>query len=240
MRKLSAAAQKNGKSAKNDRAPALPADLTPAVVQAVLEDAVLTAAADEAALESVSTDSDLEGIPYLGAPRRQALALAGFHTRDDLHRATVEQIGSVRGVGMVNAARVKEWVAAQQAAPPAASLAASPGFDPMIAASNQEVQQIFQRFGSAAARLKDNLPAKARDKALDRQLNKLDSVASELAEGPDTLSVRQVQEAVKTLDKIAALLEAAASAEKLSPKKQAVLIEELRARRKHLQKTLGD
>ena len=106
--------------------------------------------------------------------------------------------------------------------------------------SNQDVQDVFQKLGSAAARLKEHLPAKTRDKALDRQLDKLDTVASELAEGPDTLSAKQVQEAVKTLDKIAALLETAAGAEKLSPKKQAVLIEELRARRKRLQKTLGD
>ena len=48
-------------------------------------------------------------------------------------------------------------------------------------------------------------------------------------------------EAVKTLDKIAALLQSAADdAQKLSPKKQAALIEELRARRKRLQKTLDE
>ena len=99
---------------------------------------------------------------------------------------------------------------------------------------------MFQKLGSASDKLKKTISAKTRDKALDRQLDKLDTVASELAEGPDTLSMKQVQEAVRTLDKIAALLEAAAAAEKLTPKKQAVLVEELRARRKRLQKTLGE
>ena len=94
-------------AAPQDTAPILPDELTPTVVQAVLEDAVLTAAADEAAQVA---QSDLEGIPYLGAPRRLALALAGFATQDDLRRATVEQIGGVKGVGTVNAARVKEWL----------------------------------------------------------------------------------------------------------------------------------
>ena len=236
MSKSTLTPSKNGKSAKSGKAIVLPTDLTPAVVHAVLEDAVLTAAAEEAVLETVLLKSDLEGIPYLGAPRRLALALAGFHTREDLHRASAEQIGVVKGVGMVNATRVKDWLATQIPAPPAVSVS----IDPALAASNQEVQDIFQKLGSAAARLKKNLPAKTRDKALDRQLDKLDTVASELVEGPDTLSAKQVQEAVKTLDKIAALLESAASAEKLSPKKQSVLIEELRARRKRLQKTLGD
>lgn len=187
--------------------------------------------------------SDLPEIPYLGATRRQALAEAGIRTLDDLRAASVEQIGGIKGVGMVNAARVKEWLAVQAEMPAVAVSTPIPQVDgsaSALAAANQDVQEVFQKLGDASDKLKKMVPDKTRDKALDRQLDKLDTVASELAEGPDTLSMEQVQEAVKTLDKIAALLEAAASAEKLTPKKQAALVEELRARRKRLQKTLGE
>ncbi len=187
--------------------------------------------------------SDLPEIPYLGATRRQALAEAGIRTLDELRAASVEQIGGIKGVGMVNAARVKEWLAVQAEMPAVALATPLPQTDgsaSALAVANQDVQEVFQKLGDAAEKLKKTVPAKTRDKGLDRQLDKLDTVASELAEGPDTLSMGQVQEAVKTLDKIAALLEAAAAAEKLTPKKQAVLIEELRARRKRLQKTLGE
>jgi len=193
--------------------------------------------------EVVSSASELPDIPYLGATRRVALAAAGLRTLDDLRAATVEQIGGVKGVGLVNAGRVKEWLAVQAAMPAVATAAPIPPTDTSasaLASANQDVQDVFQKLGSASELLRKTVSAKARDKALDRQLDKLDTVASELAEGPDTLSMKQVQEAVKTLDKIAALLEAAAALEKLSPKKQAVLIEELRARRKRLQKTLGE
>jgi len=193
--------------------------------------------------EVVSSASELPDIPYLGATRRVALAAAGLRTLDDLRAATVEQIGGVKGVGLVNAGRVKEWLAVQAAMPAVAAAAPIPPTDTSasaLASANQDVQDVFQKLGSASELLRKTVSAKARDKALDRQLDKLDTVASELAEGPDTLSMKQVQEAVKTLDKIAALLEAAAALEKLSPKKQAVLIEELRARRKRLQKTLGE
>jgi hypothetical protein len=186
--------------------------------------------------------SELPDIPYLGATRKLALAAAGMQTLDDLRAATVEQIGGVKGVGMVNAARVKEWLAVQAAMPAVVAATPIPMADSAASATavaNQDVQDAFQKIGSATARLKETIAPKARDKALDRQLNKLDTVASELAEGPDTLPAKRVQEAVKTLDKIAVLLETAAGAEKISPKKQAVLIEELRARRKRLQKTLG-
>ncbi len=209
------------------------------VVQALAEDGVSTAPGDGTA----SPASELPDIPYLGETRRQALAQAGMRTLDDLRAASVEQIGGVKGVGMVNAARVKEWLAVQAEMPAVAVATPIPQTDgsaSAMAAANQDVQEVFQKLGSASERLKQAIPAKTRDKALDRQLDKLDTVASELAEGPDTLSMKQVQEAVRTLDKIAALLEAAAGAEKLTPKKQAALIEDLRARRRRLQKTLGE
>lgn len=181
-------------------------------------------------------DDNLENIPYLGETRRAALALVGLRTRADLMQATVAQIGGVKGVGMVNAARVKDYLRVQEA-----SVSDDPAvIGENLAVINQHVQDIFLKLEVAAVRLKEHNPAKSRDKNLDRQLEKLDTVASELAEGPDTLSAAQVEKAVKTLDKIAALLSSAANAEKLSPKKQALLVEELRERRRRLQKTLGD
>ena len=151
------------------------------------------------------------------------------------------QIGGVKGVGPVNAARVKEWLRVQDEMPGVAVSTPLPVVDSSasaLASVNQEVQDVFQKLGEATERLKKKVPA--RDKGLDRQLQKLDTAASELAEGPDTLSAKQMSDALKTLDKIAALLEAAASSEKLGPKKQAALVEELRARRKRLQKTISD
>ena len=214
-------------------------DSTPAVDKAVMEEAVQTAHGDDVLTASnPGPKSELEGVPYLGETRREALALAGLVTQDDLRRATVEQIGGVKGVGMGNAVKIKAWLDSPSAPLPAS---APQDIDLGLAAVNQDVQDVFQKLADASARLKGQLPEKSRDKALDRQLDKLDSVASELAEGPDTLSAKQLQDAVRTLDKIAALLQSAADdAAKLSPKKQAAFIEELRARRKRLQKTLGD
>ena len=227
MSKTPPPARKNGK------------DATPAVVKAVLEEAVETVHSDDALSTSAAAPkSELEGVPYLGETRREALAQAGLRTQEDLRRATVEQIGGVKGVGMGNAVKIKAWLDSPSAPLPAA---APQDIDMSLAAANQDVQDVFQKLGDASARLKGQLPAKSRDKDLDRQLDKLDTVASELAEGPDTLSAKQLQDAIKTLDKIAALLQnAAADALKLSPKKQAALVEELRARRKRLQKTLDD
>ena len=198
------------------------------------ENEAVPAAQDTAA----APKSELEGVPYLGETRRAALAQAGLITQDDLRRATAAQIGGVKGVGMGNAVKIKAWLDTPSAPLPAA---APQDIDMALASANQDVQDVFQKLSEASDRLKDQIPAKSRDKALDRQLDKLDSVASELAEGPDTLSMRQVQDAVQTLDKIAALLQSAAdNAPKLSPKKQAALVEDLRTRRKRLQKALDE
>lgn len=210
-------------------------DATSAVVKAVLEEAVETVHGDDAlSVSGAAPKSELEGVPYLGETRREALAQAGLRTQEDLRRATAEQIGGVKGVGMGNAVKIKAWLDVPSVPLPAA---APQDIDMSLAAANQDVQDVFQKLGDASARLKGQI----RDKDLDRQLDKLDSVASELAEGPDTLSAKQLQDAVKTLDKIAVLLQSAADdAPKLSPKKQAALVEELRARRKRLQKSLDD
>lgn len=203
----------------------------------------------DAGAAAASVDvSGLEGVPYLGDTRRQALALAGLRTRADLEAATLDQIGAARGVGLGNAKRIKEWLAVQAEMPNVAVSTPLPALDDAapdapvsaLASANQGVQDVFARFGGAATKVKDLVPAKLRDKALDRQLEKLDSAASELAEGPDTLSGAQVREAVKILEKISDLLEDAAKSEKLSPKKQESLVEELRARRKRLEKTIGE
>ncbi len=186
----------------------------------------------------------LEGIPYLGEARRKALAEAGMTTRAHLEAATEGEIGAVKGVGPGNAKRVKEWLAVQAEMPVVAEATPLPAIDdtsaPVLAAANQDVQDMFQRFSSASQSLKSAIPDKDRDKALDRQLDKIDTVASELAEGPDTLTTPQVAEAVTRLNKVAALLEEMARAKKPSPKKQAALVDALRERRKKLQKALGE
>ncbi len=214
----------------------------PAAEKPILEEAAVTVHADLSETAPSDPDSGLVGVPYLGESRREALAALGLHTQDDLRAASAEQIAAVKGIGMANAAKIKAWLDVPAAPLP---VAAPEDIDMALASANQDVQDVFQKLGDAAASLREKIPAKSRDKelekALDRQLDKIDSVASELAEGPDTLTAKQVQEAIRTLDKIAALLQsAAAEPQKLSPKKQAALIDELRARRKRLQKTLDD
>lgn len=256
----------------------LPKDITPAVAQAVLEDAMLEAAADIAALSATlgvaapDTNNalpaalsvpetpeeeelmDLLGIPLLGPARRQLLAHAGIQTLADLHAVSPDTLAAVKGVGIGNARRIKDWLAAQPApasvsAPvPASPAAAAPPPPPTVsgilpdmalAAANQEVQDLFARIDQATTRLKALLAPGGDFKRLERQLAKLDNAASELAEGPDTLSAKQLQKALKTLDKAAALLEFAAGEGRLSPKKQGILADTLKEQRKSLKKTLG-
>ncbi len=258
---------------------ALPKNLSPAAAQAVLEDAMLEAAADIAALSAtlggVSPDTDdalsdalpipetpeeeeimdILGVPYLGPARRQLLADAGIETLADLYAVSPDTLGGIKGVGMGNARRIKDWLASQPApsAPPAAApsppapaeaaappvpAAASP--DMALASANQEVQDLFRRLDEATTRLKASLSPGGDFKRLDRQLAKLDTVASELAEGPDTLSAKQLQKALTILDKVACTLEAAAEEGRLSAKKQNILADALKDRRKSLEKTLGE
>ncbi len=258
---------------------ALPKDMTPAVAQAVLEDAMLEAAADIAALSATlgvsSPDAaddfssalpipetpeeeeimDILGVPYLGPARRQLLAEAGIETLADLQAVSPDTLGGIKGVGMGNARRIKDWLASQPApavlpvpalpAPVPAAMVSSPAaFDDAseraLASINQDVQDLFGRIDQATQRLKTFLSPDGGFKRLERQLEKLDSAASELAEGPDTLSAKQVQRAVKTLDKVAALLEEAAGKGVLSPKKQEALTDTLKEQRKSLEKTLGE
>lgn len=211
------------------------------VTQAFAEDGAETRHADAAPSPDGGT---LEGIPYLGEARRQALAEAGHHTRTALEGLTLEQLGAIKGVGLGNAKRIKEWLAVQAEMPNVSVATPLPTINDAgasaLAAANQDVQEMFQRFSSASQSLQSAIPDKTRDKALDRQLDKIDTVASELAEGPDTLTPAQVAEAVTRLNKIAALLEDMAQEKAPSPKKQAALVDELRDRRKKLQKALGE
>ncbi len=77
-------------------------------------------------------------------------------------------------------------------------------------------------------------------KGLQRQFDKVSTVTSELAEGPDTLTPKRLQQAVKLLKRIADTLQAASDRKRLSEKKQQALAEELREQRRALQKTIGD
>ncbi len=246
----------------------LPKTITPALAHAVLEDAMLEAAADIAALSATLDASvaaspaappaplmaaqtpeeaqilELVGVPFLGPTRAQALAAAGIRTLDDLRAASPGDIGGVKGVGMGNAARIKDWLAAQPApssAPPSAAPPAPAALpaDAHLASLNQDVQDLFARLDNATGLLKTSLSPGGGMKRLARQLAKLDGTASELAEGPDMLSPKQVQRAVRMLDKAAAILEGAAGKGRLSPKKQDALADDLRGRRKELEKVLG-
>ena len=215
--------------------------LTDGVTQALAEDGAETRHANAAPSDDGDT---LEGIPYLGEARRQALADAGLTTRTHLQTATLEEIGVVKGVGLGIAKRYKEWLAVQAEMPAVSVATPLPAIDDAgasaLAAANQDVQDMFQRFSSASQSLKGAIPNKDRDKALDRQLDKIDTVASELAEGPDTLTPAQVAEVVARLNKIAALLEDMMQEKAPSAKKQAALVDALRERRKKLQKALGE
>ena len=256
----------------------LPQDLSPAVAQAVLEDAMLEAAADIAALSATLGAAapgpddalaavlpipetpeeeeimDLLGVPHLGPVRRQLLADAGIQSLADLQTLSFDDLANIKGVGLGNARRVKDWLASQPAPAPVPAPAPAPpdavpppppptvsGSNPdmALASANQEVQDLFGRIDQATTRLKAFLPPADGLQRLERQLAKLDDVASELAEGPDTLSAKQLQRALKILDKAAALLEAASQGGSLSPKKQALLTDTLKEQRKTLEKTLG-
>lgn len=294
--------QNNGKDAGH-----LPEHLTPEMAQAVLEDRVMQAAADIAALsatleartDSIGAPSDLLmstiapetpeemeileliGVPLLGPARARALADIGIRTLADLHAASAEQIGGVKGIGVSNARRIKDWVSKRatdnvtnepsvnaEAAPepaavptpatpppppsvdvPPASAPDSAGaesLDPACADVNQHINDELGEIDEVIARLTEKLSAKGRAKRLRRQLDRISSVASELAEGPDTLSTEQVQQALQILDRITELLHLAVEDKDLFGKKkraekmQEKLRDVLRDQRRALQKTLGD
>ncbi|MBV9850719.1 MAG: helix-hairpin-helix domain-containing protein [Armatimonadetes bacterium] len=232
-----------------------PETLSHSQARAVLEDAVMEAAADIAAISATLEEEssvmiaetpeeeeifDLLGVPYLGQTRVRALAAVGIRTLDDLRAATAAEIGGVKGVGMRNAARIKEWLAAQDAAPPPASVkvAVCVNPDPDLAAINQTLQDDMTQIDQAITRIQQSIPQRISHKKLDRQVDKLLSVLSELAEGPDTLRPKQLRRALKVLHLIVALLDKFAGMGHVSDKIVVAFAEELRDRRKRLQNVL--
>lgn len=106
------------------------------IVKAVVEDAIMGIAADVAAITSSDAAAgselliaetpeeeaifDIARVPYLGPSRLTALAAAGITTIDDLHNAPVETIAAIKGVGLKQAAYIKNWVGEQLGAASAA------------------------------------------------------------------------------------------------------------------------
>ena len=111
--------------------------------------------------------------------------------------------------------------------------------DPTVASSNQHVQDALAQLDAAVAQIRAALPEGKMDKKLARQLDAVGTVASELPESFDTLSVKSIAQGAKTLDKITALILEAAGMGRLSEKKQLALRDELKERRKRLEKTIG-
>jgi hypothetical protein len=165
---------------------------------------------------------------YVGAARARALADAGIVTLDDLRAADAAQIGRVKGVGLLNGERIKAWLAEQDAVQPITT----------TAIDNQALQDDMSAIDNAITRIQQALPEKIAHKKLDRQVDKLLNVVSELAEGPDTLRPKQMRRTLKMLHVITALLEKFASVSPLSDKIVAAFAEELRDHRRRLQDIL--
>jgi hypothetical protein len=193
---------------------------------------------------------ELVSVPYLGPTRARALADAGIRTLDDLYAATAVQIGSVKGVGQRNAERIKDWLAIHiEATAPGLPPAPPPlpedfpepaSLDLRLAAANQAIFDELGEVDQALSRLREIIGSKKQSQKLGIQFDKLSTVASELAEGPDTLSDLQLQQALKLLDEIVGVLRKACEQKTLSEKKQEALGDTLRKQRKALARTLGD
>lgn len=196
---------------------------------------------------------ELLSVPFLGPTRVRALAGIGIRTLADLYAASPSQIGGVKGVGQRNAERIKAWLATQAPAspgmpPPPPNMDAPPNVgvalisspDPGLAWENQTICDDLGAVDTSIASLRNLLGNKKLSKRLGRQFDKVAAVTSELAEGPDTLSTKQLQQAVALLERIASILGTAALEKKLSDKRQEALADELREQRKALQRAIGD
>lgn len=189
---------------------------------------------------------ELVSVPYLGPSRVRALAEMGILTLDDLHAAPPEKIAGLRGVGANNAQRIKDWVARQPRAqtPPPSEPTPAPtpasGPDPTMGDMNQAIYDELGAVDDAIERLTARLGPPSKSKRLRRQLDKVSTVASELAEGPDTLTTDELLGAVDLLGEIAFLLDCAVREKKLTAKKQDGLRVAVRSLRKSLEKTLGE
>lgn len=189
---------------------------------------------------------ELVSVPFLGPTRVRALAEMGILTLDDLHAAPPEKIAGLKGVGANNAQRIKEWVAQHpraQTPPPSTpepAPAPSSGPDPAMGDTNQAIYDELGAVDNAIERLTARLGPLSKSKRLRRQLDRVSTVASELAEGPDTLTTEELLGAVELLGDIAYLLDCAASEKKLTEKKQDGVRAAVRSLRKSLEKTLGE
>lgn len=170
--------------------------------------------------------SELLAVPLLGAVRAAALADAGFLRISDLHAAAPEAIGSVKGVGLRNAERIKAWLAEQT----------------LVSASQPayEVPADLSEIDGAVSRIKEANPKKALDKKLSRQLDKVLTRVSGVPAAFESLGGKDKQQAVKALDRIASLLAQAAERGRLSDKKQHDVGGAIKARLKKLDKALDD
>ena len=178
----------------------------------------------------------LADVLYIGPSRARLLAAIGIHTLDDLRAADAVQIGSVKGVGLRNGERIKEWLALRDAARVPAMCNDNP--DPELAHENQSVQDDMAAIDQAITRIQQAIPRNVAHKKFDRQVERLLAVMSELAEGPDTLRPKQQRKAVKMLHLIATLLDTLTTVGPLSEKKVLAFAEELRDRRRRLQDIL--
>jgi hypothetical protein len=100
------------------------------------------------------------------------------------------------------------------------------------------VQDDSQSINTAFARIQKALPQGVAHKKLDKQIDKLLIVLSELAEAADTLRPKQFQRTIKMLHLIGALLDQFADLRPSSEKVILAFTEELRDRRRRLQKVL--
>jgi hypothetical protein len=178
--------------------------------------------------ETDAPKSEIAGVLYIGETRARLLAEAGIRTMDDLRAADAAQIGSVKGIGLKNGQRIKDWLAEHDAPAPALPLAIA----------NQAVQDDSQSINTAFARIQKALSQGVAHKKLDKQIDKLLIVLSELAEAADTLRPKQFQRTIKMLHLIGALLDQFADLRPSSEKVILAFTEELRDRRRRLQKVL--
>jgi hypothetical protein len=178
--------------------------------------------------ETNTPKSEIAGVLYIGETRARLLAEAGICTMDDLRAADAARIGSVKGIGLKNGQRIKDWLAEHD--PPSPPLP--------LAVANQAMQDDGQSISAVFARIQESLPARVSHRKLDRQMDKLLVVFSELAESADTLRPKQYRQAVKTLHQIAALLDQFAAEAPSAEKVILAFSEELRDRRRRLQKIL--
>lgn len=214
----------------------------------------------EPILPDAPADS-LNAVPLLGPARRQALAALGITTLDGLRALSPDELAAVKGIGAANAAKIIAWLAVNAvavAAPPldmappvlpppppdfdpapSPPASASDSLDPTLAAVNQALFDARNDIDAAVAALREKIPARNRVKTLERQLDKLETAVSETKEGLDTAPAKSVLEIGKAVSQIARELDKAVGGGKLSDKKQNALADELRARRRKLEKALG-